>query len=326
VTVIASTPDIKSAWLHAYMGMLDDRPGFIDHYQRNIIHSFGNKLTARSAVFDFDLGEIGLTITKWTKFTNQYVDIPLLHAWVNNAMNVKSYDALFPFKVVPPNFSGRKAVHQWGSCILGVSFRRNPKPSTLTFFTRAQSLGFSGVADYALCDFIARKLAERMGVEQSSIRLVVYCSNFIIKMVEVLHTLKRWELLDQYAEADNRIGESIRYYLRYMDNDAPELKWRAANRMRTKVRMVDAGYIRSLPVKDLTLRGWEYTGRTAEKKTLRETQSLILAGRELRKDEDGTRPELIIPSISTTGTDFEQLPLDLAIGDLGYAGEGAAGN
>lgn len=121
--IIKTFPDINALWEGAYFGMLEDRPGYIDYYQRNILHSHQNHLIAKSAVFDFDLGKLGLTPTKWTKFTGQYVDVEQLHAWVNNAMNVKSYDALWTFKIVPPNFSGKKAVHQWGNCLLGYSFR-----------------------------------------------------------------------------------------------------------------------------------------------------------------------------------------------------------
>lgn len=274
----ASLPNIKEAWLHAYFSMLDDKPGVIDFYQRNIIHSHSNVLTARQGVFDFDLGEIGLTITKWTKFTGMYVDVDMLHGWVDNAMNVRSYDAMFPFKVTPPQFGGKKAVHQWGPCIVGMSFRRQPKP-TLTFFTRAQSLGFSGVADYALLHFVCKKLAERMSIPQEKIKVVIYCSNFMIKMVEVLHTLDRMGLLAQYEFADNRIGESIRYYTKYLAQDAPELKWRAANRMRSKLLAFREGKFTSLPVDNLTLKGWDHRTRTAPRRSLRQAQVLVLGGK-----------------------------------------------
>jgi hypothetical protein len=118
--------DIKTLWDHAYFGIINDEPGVVDHFARNIFHSFGNVLTAQECFFDFDLGDIGLTPTKWTKFTGQYVDVESLHAWINNAMNVKTYDSLWQFKDIPPNFGGRKAVHQWGKCLLAFSFRREP--------------------------------------------------------------------------------------------------------------------------------------------------------------------------------------------------------
>lgn len=279
-TVIRHTaPDIKSAWEHAYFSILDDRPGVVDHYARNIWHSFGNVLTAEQAYFDFDLGDIGLTSTKWTKFTGQYVDVDSLHAWINNAMNVKTYDALWTFKIVPPNFSGRKAVHQWGNCLLGFSFRRKPNPPTLTLYTRAQSLGFSGVADYALSHFVAKKLAERMGIDQRRIRLEVHCANFIVKAVETIHFLKGRGLLEEYLEKPGRISQSIKYYYDYLMRPDEKLKWRAANRMRTKLRRVLSEDHRPLPVDKLTLRGWESTRRTAPVLTHRATQELVLVGK-----------------------------------------------
>lgn len=280
--IIKSFPDIKSAWEGAYFGMVNDTPGYIDYYQRNIIHSHNNHLVARSAVFDFDLGDIGLTPTKWTKFTGQYVDVESLHAWVNNAMNVKTYDALWTFKIVPPNFGGKKAVHQWGNCLLGFSFRRQPKPATLTLYTRAQSLGFSGVADYALADFVARRLAERMGVAPDQIRFQVYCPNFIIKMVEVVHVLYQRGMLDEYLNADNRIGESVRYYWAYMNRPEEEIKWRAARRMRNKLHNAQNEIHRSFPVETLQLRGWNAERRIGRTLTAKQAAELVLVGKHRR--------------------------------------------
>lgn len=281
--IIHKAKDIRSAWENAYFGMLDDRPGYIDFYQRNIIHSFGNLIKAKSAVFDFDLGEIDLTITKWSKFTGQYVDVESLHAWVNNAANVKTYDALWTFKIVPPNFSGKKAVHQWGNCLMGFSFRRKPKP-VLSLYTRAQSIGFSGVADYALSDFVARRLAERLGIPPEDIGLDVHCANMLIKMVEIVPPLDRWGLLDQYLARNDRISESLQYYIDYMggrDGDAitaDDIKWRAARRWRQKWDRIRTGVYRSLPVENLTLKGWEAHKRVNRKLTAREASKLVLTG------------------------------------------------
>lgn len=276
--IIKSFPDIKAAWEGAYFGMVEDKPGYIDYYQRNIIHSHNNHLVARSAVFDYDLGDIGLTPTKWSKFTGQYVDVESLHAWVNNAMNVKTYDALWTFKIVPPNFGGKKAVHQWGNCLLGFSFRRQPKPPTLTLYTRAQSLGFSGVADYALADFVARRLSERIGIAPDQIRFQVYCPNFIIKMVEVVHVLVRRGEIDKYLEADTRIGDSVRYYWAYMNRPEEEIKWRAARRMRNKLHNVQNEVHRSFPVETLQLRGWNAERRIGRTLSARQASELVLTG------------------------------------------------
>lgn len=299
--IIETHPDIKSAWEAAYFGMLDDRPGVIDFYQRNIIHSFGNFLRAESAVFDFDLGDIDLTITKWSKFTGQYIDVEQLHAWINNAPNVKTYDALWSFKIVPPNFTGKKAVHQWGNCLMGYSFRRKPEP-VLSLYTRAQSLGFSGVADYALSDFVARKIAERLGIEQSSIRLEIHCANFIIKMVEVVAVLRRRELMGQpnnladYMKRNDRVAESIQYYIDYMDRDPDDIPWRAARRWKQKLMRVEAGVHRSLPVENLTLKGWEFEKKNKTNRTSREASTFILTGEGRRKK---SMPELADEELDT---------------------------
>lgn len=288
--------DIRAAWEGAYFAMINDEVNektgtvAIDYFQRNIWHSFQNHLVAKSAVFDYDLGELGLTKTKWSKFTGQYVDVESLHAWVNNAMNVKTYESLWQFKDVPPNFRGKKATHQWGKCLLGFSFRRQPKPATLTLFTRTQSLGFSGVADYALGDFVARKLGERMGVDPADIQFQVYAPNLIVKVVETVAFLHQRGLLEEYANRDNRVGESIRYYIKYMDRPDDEIRWRAARRWKTKFERSKAGIYTPLPVRDLTIKGWHAEGRLNEgkKRTSREVSELVLMGK-------GRRPVIEIP-------------------------------
>jgi hypothetical protein len=285
--------DIKTLWDHAYFGIINDEPGVVDHFARNIFHSFGNVLTAQECFFDFDLGDIGLTPTKWTKFTGQYVDVESLHAWINNAMNVKTYDSLWQFKDIPPNFGGRKAVHQWGKCLLAFSFRRKPKP-TLTLYTRAQSVGFSGVADYALAHFVAKKLAQRMGIDQRKIRLEVHCANLMVKAVEVIVFLKGRGLLEEYMEKQGRIPTSIRYYHDYLHRPDEKLKWRAANRWRTKLRRVEAEDHRPLIVDKLTLKGWELNNRTAPTLTHRATQELVLVG---KRGPD----TIIVPGIGEEG-------------------------
>lgn len=276
--IIKTFPDINSMWEGAYFGMLEDQPRYIDYFQRNILHSFGNHMVARSAVMDFDLGKIGLTPTKWSKFTGQYVDVESLHAWVNNAMNMKTYDALWTFKIVPPNFSGKKAVHQWGNCLLGFSFRRQPKPSMLTLYTRAQSLGFSGVADYALASFVARKLGERMGVDPATIRFQVYCPNFIIKTVETVATLHSFGRLEEFTSAEGRVPDAVRYYIEYMNRPEEEIRWRAARRWKTKYERSQEGDYRPLLVEDLVLKGWMGHTRVGRRMTSQEASRLVLTG------------------------------------------------
>lgn len=286
-------PTLKEAWEYAYFGLLEDRPGVIDFYQRNIAHSFGNLLKAKSAVFDFNLGDLWLTPTKWTKFTGQYVDVESLHVWINNAKNVKTYDSMWNFKSVAPNFGGRRAVHQWGNCLLGFSFRRKPVP-VLSLYTRAQSLGFSGVADYALSDFVARKLAQTLGIAQDQIQIEIHCANFMLKMIESIHYLTFLGRLEEFKARDDRIGESVRYYHKYLQQNPEDMTWRAAKRMRTKYYRILDGLHPDWPVAKLQLRG--YDAHTDLNRNLSQEQAseLVLAGKgrlnneieELVVDED----------------------------------------
>lgn len=283
--IIKTFPDIRSLWEGAFFGMLEDQPRYLDYAQRNIIQSFQNHLIAKSAVFDFDLGDIGLTQTKWSKFTGQYVDVESLYVWINNSMNVKSYDSMWNFKMVKPNFGGKKAVHQWGNCLLGYSFRRKPGPPTLTLFTRTQAIDFAGVADYALTHFVAKKIAERMGIDQSKIRFQVYCPNLLIKMVAVIHTLHRFGRLDEFLAMDTRVSEGVKYYYEYIQQEEKDIKWRAAKRYRTKYFRSVNGVYRSMPVDNLSVRGWDNEVTLHRVLTSRQASSLVLGGEGRREVE-----------------------------------------
>jgi len=233
----------------------------------------------------FDLGHLGITKTKWTKFTNMYVDIPSLHAWVRNARRVKAYDSLYQFKSVRPHYEGKKAVHQWGSCILAMSFRRQPRPH-LTLYSRSQSLGFSGVADYALLSFVSKEIAKTLGKPQEAITVNIVCANFVMKVVEVIHYLQYTGELADYSTRDGRMGDCIRYYMNYMSqvdeetgNERETLPWRAANRMRSKFRKALLEEYNPLPVDSLTLRGWQALDNEQEStggRDLRQTQQYVL--------------------------------------------------
>ena len=272
-------PDIRTAWDHMYDAIVHDRDGVIDNYQRNIVHSYNNTVQVKSAVFDFDIGQVGMTKTKWTKFTNQYVDQETLHAWIASAKDIKTYDSLWMFKTVPPNFGGRRAVHRWGNCLLAFSFRRKPIP-TLTYFTRAQSLGFSGVADYALCHFVAKQFAKRLGIPQEKIHLNIYCPNFFLKMVETIHKLTIEGTLDEVYEATSpRIKQSLDYYIKYLDREPEDIPWRAAKRMRQKLKKHADGTLPVLPVDELTLGNWEFWESQGRKMTTAERSHLILTGK-----------------------------------------------
>lgn len=282
MSVRIKAPNLLKAWESVFYGLLDDREGVIDKYNRNVVQSFNNMLMVRSCVFDVDLDDWGITQTKWTKFTGQYCDIPGLHAWIKNARNCKTYDSLYQFKSVRAHYEGGKAVHQWGSCLLALSFRRQPRPH-VTFYTRAQSVGFSGVADYALLDFVAREIAKVLRVPQAKIGATIYCTNFVFKPVEAIQLLARRGGLEEYREREGRMPEAVRYYLRYFDQDPRGdgiLPWRAANRFRNKWRQFEAGLRRPLPVNELTLRGWQALDREyaqgGNRRTLREAQTYVL--------------------------------------------------
>jgi hypothetical protein len=117
-----------------------------------------------------------------------------------------------------------------------------------------------------------------MGIDQESIRLRIYCPNFIIKTVETVSTLYSFGRLDEFVEKEGRIGDSVRYYLAYMDRDEDEIKWRAARRWKTKFENAQAGIYREFNVSGLQLRGWDAHRRVNRVLTSQEASKLVLTG------------------------------------------------
>ena len=142
-----------------------------------------------SMEWEFDLKDLWLTPSRWTKMIREYVaDIdgstgkPMSQAlafeeWIEKAAGVgtkKRGIAVFRTNLVTPKggpqvSKGSKMVRKWGSCMLALSYKAKPAPQ-VTLYSRTSYMGYLSALDLSVAWVAARHIATEngMGVEDLS--------------------------------------------------------------------------------------------------------------------------------------------------------------
>lgn len=131
-------------------------------------------VTAESLDWDYDLADSWVTRQRWTMLTKQYVNEKALDHWLDlidsKMTSPRSHGVAFMrSQLVKPRGSSRR----WGSCMLGWSFRRSPKP-TLTMHSRSTYLGFVAPLDVGVAIALADLIGERLGLALEDISFTWY--------------------------------------------------------------------------------------------------------------------------------------------------------
>lgn len=133
------------------------------------------QLKADSVAYDFGLEEAWTGKSRWNTLVRQYIDPVALDDWLlkieTKLTGTKRGAAVMRTKEVQPRL-GKTTTRAWGSCMLGVGYRRFPKP-TLILHSRATYLGYIGQLDIGVMNALAREVAQvQDGVEAEDIRFV----------------------------------------------------------------------------------------------------------------------------------------------------------
>lgn len=133
------------------------------------------QLRADSTAYDFDLRDAWTSKSRWNTLIRQYIDKYALEEWLTKIeqklQGTKRGCAVLRTKDVAPR-RGKTTTRAWGSCMLGIGYRRYPKP-TLILHSRATYFGYIGQLDIALMSVLAREVAAvQDGVEAEDIRFV----------------------------------------------------------------------------------------------------------------------------------------------------------
>jgi hypothetical protein len=123
-------------------------------------------LVADSAEYDFNLQEVWLNSSRWTRLVHEYLNPVDLTAFVRNAriiMDGKGKNGVItnmPFRPVERRADLRR--HKWGNCLMAATFRGTPgsrvKP-TLTLHSRVSYNGYMLGLDMGVAHCLAREIA-----------------------------------------------------------------------------------------------------------------------------------------------------------------------
>lgn len=133
-----------------------------------------------SIAYDYNLKKLWVPPTRWTMMVRQYID-PFAFddcmAKIEERM-AGSYAgrkgrgiAVLRTRLVQGKGTGRGVRRRWGSCMLNLSYRRNPVP-TVTLNSRTTYFGYLALVDISVARTFAQYCADTTGVPLEDIEFV----------------------------------------------------------------------------------------------------------------------------------------------------------
>jgi hypothetical protein len=116
--------------------------------------------SSRSCEYDFDLGLLGLTRSRWTRLVNMYIDPLQLARFKGRVDRLAEADrqtltVSLPFRELT-ELNHRERSHPWGGCLLALTYRCHPP--TLILHSRTTRIGYTSFLDLALAYVIFKKV------------------------------------------------------------------------------------------------------------------------------------------------------------------------
>ena len=123
-----------------------------------------------SMEWDFNLKHLWLTPQRWTMMVRQYVDRDAFIRWIEMSTRYIGKDgrgmAHMRTKDVKPRGGeqfGNKETRRWGSCMLGITYKAQPKPQ-ITLYSRTCYLGYLSGLDLSVAWMAGKYLAAELGM------------------------------------------------------------------------------------------------------------------------------------------------------------------
>lgn len=132
--------------------------------------------------YDYNLKDLWIPPTRWSTMIRQYLDPGALKdclAKVADRMGPHRKGAngrglaVLRTRLVQGKGVGRGVRRRWGSCMLSLSFRRQPVP-TVVLHSRTTYFGYLAMVDISVARAFAKECANRTGVPLSKIQFVWY--------------------------------------------------------------------------------------------------------------------------------------------------------
>lgn len=127
---------------------------------------------ADSLAWEFDLKDMWLTPGRWSMMVKQYLDPETVQAWldqIGTRIGKKGPgQAVMRTNIVKPRGGDatghtNKTTRRWGSCMLAVGYRANPRPE-ITLHSRTSYLGYIGALDLSVAQACGRYVANEVGL------------------------------------------------------------------------------------------------------------------------------------------------------------------
>lgn len=157
--------------VHATADELDVISG-VDVQMHNVVAE------AESMEWDFDLKNLWLTPQRWTMMVRQYVPREDFLEWmekVTKHIGLKgrgiAHMRTHVVKARGGEKFGNKESRRWGSCMLGVSYKAQPRPQ-ITLYSRTSYLGYLSGLDISVAWMMGKYLAGELGCDVSDFSFV----------------------------------------------------------------------------------------------------------------------------------------------------------
>lgn len=143
------------------------------------LHNVG--IHCESIDYDYNLKSLWVPPSRWSMMVRQYIDPDALDdclAKIEERMSGPKYGgrqgrgiATLRTRMVQGKGTGRGVRRRWGSCMLNLSFRRNPVP-TVSLHSRTTYFGYLALVDVTVARTFAKRCSDITGIPLSKIEFV----------------------------------------------------------------------------------------------------------------------------------------------------------
>lgn len=187
---------------------------------------------ARSFEFDADLKDMWLGSFRWNMLIRQYIDPVALQNFLD-AVGTKMAKprtrgvATLRTNMVAVHANASREWRKWGSCMLAVTFRRNPYPQ-ITLHSRTSYIGYIAALDIRVAQLIGQMVGERLGIAVEDMAFVWQLDlaqyhgfkSMASTLTDPEHfeTIKNWDITDRSRPGVRITKKWLDYIQREDDN------------------------------------------------------------------------------------------------------------
>lgn len=248
--IVAEFKTLDALWFRVVDKFIQNDGKTVDKAWSPRLFSFNNLLRSRSAEFNFDFSWVGLTRPRWARFLHSYVDRDDLVEFLDKVRLLRRGAEV-------GLYTRRDTAHDWGSCLMGVSFMAVPDPH-VSVFSRTSSFAQTGIVDLAFAHIIAREAGRISAIPLNRISINWYCSSLFISTLHIIPYLTYAERIDEIlalAKSDptNKFAEyASKLYLKYFEA-RKETPYGPTIRMVKRHDQISSGTLASTPIESLDL-------------------------------------------------------------------------